>query len=108
MNNLSERIFFTRQTAQPTRRNLSAGGDAYARLGTEDGSALNRDFLFDFQIPACSIARRAFLRKALADLVPQCSQVVVEVAGFASGGPLRADGAFSPSILAALLPASPA
>jgi hypothetical protein len=61
-----------------------------------------------FQIPTRSIARTAFLCKALADFVPQCSQVVAEVAGFASGGPPTADDAFSPSILATLLPASPA
>jgi N-acyl-D-amino-acid deacylase len=44
------------------------------------GSGLNRDFLFDFPIPTRSIARTAFLCKALADFVPQCSQVVAEVA----------------------------
>ena len=35
---------------------------------------LNRDFLFDFSIPARSVARTAFLCKALADFVSQCSQ----------------------------------
>src|SRR5580700_4273878 len=69
--------------------------------------AINRDFLFDFPIPTRSIARTAFLCKALADFVQQCSQVVAEVVGFASGGPPTADDAFSPSILATL-PASPA
>jgi hypothetical protein len=82
--------------------------DFVADIWTSQDVLIIRDFLFDFPIPTHSIARTAFLCKALADFVPQCSQVVAEVAGFASGGPPTADDAFSPSILATLLPASPA
>jgi hypothetical protein len=88
---------------------LTARGPEQQSHGVNNTLAyINRDFLFDFQIPTRSIARTAFLCKALAEFVPQCSQLVAEVAGFASGGPPTADDAFSPSILATLLPASPA
>jgi hypothetical protein len=56
----------------------------------------NRDFLFEFPIPARSVARTAFLCKALADFVPRCSQVVAEVAGFAAGGLPTAEDAVFP------------
>src|SRR5271156_3253400 len=67
----------------------------------------SRDFLFDFPIPTRLVARTAFLCKALADFVPQCPQVVAEVAGFASGGPSTAADPFPASIPATLLPAFP-
>jgi hypothetical protein len=67
----------------------------------------SENFLFNFAIPTPSIAGTGFPVQGFADFVAQCSQIVAEVAGFASGGPPTAD-AFFPSILATFLPAPPA
>ena len=79
-----------------------------SKLPRRLNAALIGDFLFDFPIPAPWTARTAFLRKALAGLVPRPSRVVRGEAGFASDEPAMLKMPFCPSILATLFPASPA